>query len=216
MFATLISAAGEPGYLAACPAQQASIVFKSTPIAPDSIRPTNHLVKLLLDVGSDGKLRHASIIESSGDPVFDGAAIDAVKLSRFAPPTQGCISTSFVVPIDYSVPILTLARPAPNSSGVPVLASAAPESSLAICGTPFVQLTSLGFPEHRQVPGTADIDVGLNASAHVTSVKLAHSSGNAQTDAVATSAAHDAQFQFTLPPGCPPKPTIYRLQLTYH
>jgi TonB family protein len=96
------------------------------------------------------------------------------------------------------------------------LPSALPDTATAICGAPFVQLTGLDVPDERQAPGTVAIDVGLDAAAHVTSVKLAHSSGNAKTDAAGTAAAHDAQFAFTLPPGCRPKPTTYRLELTYH
>jgi TonB family protein len=212
---TLIAAAGEPAYLASCPVEQTRVLSTSAPIAPDDIHPTNRRVRLLLDLGSDGRLRHAAITESSGDAVFDAAALDAAGRFRFAPPTQGCISTSSIVPEEFNVPLITLARPAPGGSGNPVVATAAPDSTIAICTTSFVQLTGLDVPDQRQAPGTVAIDVGLDAAAHVTSVKLAHSSGNAKTDAAGTSAAHDAQYAFTLPPGCRAKPTTYRLELTY-
>jgi TonB family protein len=212
---TLIAAAGEPAYLASCPAEQTRVISTSTPIAPDDIHPTNRRVRLLLDLGSDGRLRHAGIVESSGDAVFDAAAVDAAGRFRFAPPTQGCISTSSVVPEDFNVPVLALARPNPSGSGPPILPTSAPESQIAICTTSFVQLTGLDIPDERQTPGTVAIDVGLDAAAHVTSTKLASSSGHAKTDAAGVEAAHDAQYAFTLPPGCRPKPTVYRLELTY-
>jgi hypothetical protein len=47
-------------------------------------------------------------------------------------------------------------------------------------------------------------------------VKLAKPSGNARTDAAGLSAARSAQYAFTLPPGCKPQATTYRLELTYH
>ena len=213
--ATLVAAAGAPAYLAACPAQETRVLSTSSPVAPDNIHPTNRRVRFLLDLGSDGRLRHAAMTESSGDAVFDAAALDAVGRFRFAPPAQGCISTSSVVPEEFNVPLLALVKPAPGGSGVPVLPSAAPESAVAICGTPFVQLTGLDVPDQRQAPGTVAIDVGLNTAAKVTSVKLAHSSGNPKTDAAGTEAARDAQYAFTLPPGCRPQPTTYRLELTY-
>jgi len=211
--ATLV-AAGEPAYLASCPAEQTRVISTSAPIAPDDIHPTNRRVRVLIDLGSDGRIRQAAITESSGDAVFDAAALDAAKRFRFAPPTQGCISTSSVVPEEFNVPLIALARPNPNGSGPPVLVTP-PADTAAICTTAFVQLTGLDVPDQRQAPGTVAIDVGLDANAHVTSAKLAHSSGSAKTDAAGTAAAKDAQYAFSLPPGCRPKPTTYRLELTY-
>jgi TonB family protein len=214
VLSTLI-AAGEPAYLASCPAEQTRVLASSTVVAPDGIHPTNRRVRFFLDLGSDGRLRHAAMTESSGDATFDAAALDALGRFRFAPPSQGCISTSSVVPEEFNVPLLALVKPAPNGSAPPSLPSAAPESTLAICGTPFVQLTGLEITDQRQAAGTVAVDVGLDATAHVTSAKLAKSSGNAKTDAAGTSAARTAQYAFTLPPGCRPKPTVYRLELTY-
>ena len=151
--------------------------------------------------------------ESSGDAVFDAAALDAAKRFRFAAPTQGCISTSSVVPEEFNVPLLALARPA-GGAGSPVVLPSTPADE--ICPAPFVRLTGLDVPDARQAPGTVDIDVALDAAAHVTSVKLAKPSGNAKTDAAGTSAARTAQYAFTLPSGCRPQATTYRLELTYH
>jgi TonB family protein len=214
--ATLIAAAGEPAYVAACPVDQVRVLSASTPVEPLNIHTTNRRVRFLLDLGSDGALRRAAMTESSGDATFDAAALDAVKRFRFAPPAQGCISTSSVVPEEFNVPLLSLAKPAPGGSGPPVLPSSAPETAVAICGAPFVRLTGLEIADTRQAPGTVAIDVGLDAAAHVTSAKLAHVSGNAKTDAAGLSAARDAQYAFTLPPGCRSQPTTYRLELTYH
>jgi TonB family protein len=219
VLATLIAAAGEPAYLASCPASDTRVLATSSPIVPDNVHPTNRRARFLLDVGSDGQLRRAAMTESSGDTVFDAAALDAAKRFRFAPPTQGCISTSAVVPEEFNVPLLALARPAggPGSPGPMVLPSTPAESAVAICTTPsFVRLTGLDVPDQRQAPGTVDIDVALDAAARVTSVKLAKSSGNPKTDTEATAAAKTAQYAYSLPPGCRPQATTYRLELTYH
>ena len=87
---------------------------------------------------------------------------------------------------------------------------------MAICTAPFVRLTGLDVPDTRQAAGTLAVDVGLDAGAHVTSAKLAKSSGNAKTDATGVDEAKSAQYAFTLAPGCPPKPTSYRMELTFH
>lgn len=213
VLSTLIAAGGPPAYFAACPAQQFRVLGTSTPIVGDNIHPTNRQAKFLLDVGSDGAIRRAALTESSGDATFDQAALEAAQRFRFSAPSQGCISTSFVVPESFNVPLITLARPQP--SGPPVLASAAPENALAICPAPFVELAGLDAPDTRQAPGTVDVDVAVDAGARVTGVKLAKSSGNPKTDATGTALAHDAQYAFTLPAGCRPKPTTYRLELTF-
>jgi TonB family protein len=222
MFALLLStlvAQAAPAYLAACPAQEAKVLFTAPVIAPDGIHPTNRRARFFLDLGSDGRIRHVTLVETSGDSTFDSAALNAAQNFRFAPPTQGCISTSSVVPEDFNVPLLALARPVPGASGAPgvvTLPSALPASAVAICGAPSVQLKGLDVPDTRQAPGTVEVAVALDASARVTSVKLAKSSGNAKTDAVAVSSAKDAGYAFLLAAGCPAKATTYQLELTYH
>jgi TonB family protein len=218
VLASLIAAAGEPAYLASCPAaEETRVLATSTPIARDNIHPTNRRVRLYIDVGSDGRVRHVAMVESSGDAVFDAAALEAAGRFRFAPQTQACISTSTFVPETFDVPLISLARPVPGStSGALALPSTLPQSAVAICSTPVVELKGLDIPDSRQAPGTAAVDVGLDAAAHVTSVKLATSSGNAKTDATATEEARGAQYAFTPLPGCQPKPAVYRLELTFH
>lgn len=213
LFLATIVAAGQPVTAAACPASQTRVLLTSEPIAPEGIHPTNRRVRLLLDVGSEGELRRAAIVESSGDAVFDAATLDAAKRFRFAPQTQGCISTSSVVPEDFNVPLISLVRPVPGSTGPAEIPSMAPAA--AICGAPFVQLTGLDIPDLRQAPGTVAVDVALDAAAHATGAKLAHPSGDAKTDAAAVAAARSAQYAYTLPPGCKPSATTYRLELTY-
>ncbi len=216
LLATLIAAAGEPAYLASCPASETRVLTTSTPVAPDSIKPTNRRARFFVDVGSEGEVRHAGMVESSGDAVFDAAALDALNRFKFAPQTQGCISTSSIVPEDFNVPLLNLVRPSPGTTGLPVIPSAPPASAVTICTTAFVRLTGLDVPDARQAPGTAGIDVSLDAAAHVTGAKIGKTSGNAKTDATAVALAKDAQFAFMLPPGCSAKATIYRLELTFH
>lgn len=214
LVAALVAAAGEPAYLAACPAEQTRTLSTSAPIAPDNVHPSNRRVRIMLDLGSDGRIRRAAMTESSGDAAFDAAAVDAALRFRFAPPTQGCISTSSVVAEEFNVPLISIVKPVPGGSGPPVFSNPVPAAP--ICGAPFAQLTGLDVPDRRQAPGTLAVDVGLNATAHITGVKLAMSSGNPKTDAAGTAAARAAQYAFAQTPGCAPKPTTYRLELTYH
>lgn len=218
ILSTLVAQAA-PAYIAACPAQEAKVTFTAPVIAPDGIHPTNRRARFFLDLGSDGRIRHVALVESSGDSAFDSAAQNAAENFRFAPPTQGCISTSSVVPEEFNVPLLSLARPVPGASGAMgtvALPSTQPASTLAICTAPFVQLKGLDIPDTRQAPGTVEVDVTLDVSARVTGAKLAKSSGNAKTDAFAVASAKDAVYSFLLAPGCPAKATTYRLELTYH
>ena len=216
VFSTLLAQAA-PAYLASCPAQQGAVLFHPPFTAPDNVHPTNRRARFFLDLGSDGRIRRVVLVESSGDATFDTDALEAAKNYRFAPPTQGCISTSSVVPEDFDVSLITLARPAPGTTGIPELPTSPPASAVAVCSTtPLAQLTGLGAPDTRQAPGTVDIDLGLDAAAHVTSAKIATSSGNAKTDANALALARDAEFQLMLEPGCSARRTIYRLELTFH
>jgi TonB family protein len=203
--AHVIAAAADSACGADAPAHVTLPAIFSAPDGP-TIHTTNRRVRFLIDIGSDGRERRVAMVESSGDSTVDAAALAAVRNMRFAPPMQNCISTPSVAPESFNVSLITLATPAPGASAPPA----------AICGDPFVQLTGMDVPDKREPPGTVAIDVGLNAAAKVTSVTLAHSSGNKNTDAVATASAKSAQYQFVTEPGCAPKPTTYRLELTYH
>ncbi|MGA2394777.1 MAG: energy transducer TonB [Candidatus Lustribacter sp.] len=221
MFAIVLStllAQAAPAYLASCPAQAGRVTFQAPFIAPDSgVHPTNRRARFFLDVGSDGNVRRAVLVETSGDATFDGEAAEAAKNFRFAPPTQGCISTSSVVPEDFDVSLITLVRPPVGPTGVPQIPANAPASAVAVCSsTPLAQLKGIDAADTRQAPGTVDIDVGLSAAAKVTSAKIAKPSGNPRTDATALALAHDAEFELMLEPGCSARPTVYRLELTFH
>jgi TonB family protein len=221
MFAIVLStllAQAAPAYLASCPAQAGHVTFQAPFIAPDTgVHPTNRRARFFLDVGSDGSVRRASLVETSGDATFDGEAAEAAKNFRFAPPTEGCISTSSVVPEDFDVSLITLARPPVGATGVPMVPTPAPASVVAVCSsTPLAQLKGMGAADTRQAPGTVDIDVGLDANAHVTSAKIAKPSGNAKTDATALALAHDAEYELVIAPGCKPQKTLYQLELTFH
>jgi TonB family protein len=220
MFAIVLStllAQAAPAYLAACPAQAGHVTFTAPFSAPDTgVHPTNRRARFFLDVGSDGNVRRTVLVESSGDATFDGEAAVAAKAFRFAPPTQGCISTSSVVPEDFDVSLITLVRPVPGATGNPQVPTPAPASAVAVCSVPLAELKGIDAADTRQAPGTVDIDVGLDASGRVTSAKLAKPSGNAKTDATAVSLAHDAQYALVVPPGCKPQATVYRLELTFH
>jgi TonB family protein len=215
LLAPLLLAAGEPASLAACPAVDGRVVSTALVDAPPNIHPTNRRVRFLIDLGSDGVIRRVEIVETSGDATFDAAAQSALAHFRFAPPQQGCISTSSVVAEMFNVPLINLVA-SPPPGGVPVIPTAPPASAVTICAAPFVQLTGIDVPDQRQAPGTVDVNVDLDAQAHVLRAALAQSSGNRQTDADALAAARGAEYAFTPQPGCAPKATTYRLELTYH
>jgi hypothetical protein len=67
----------------------------------------------------------------------------------------------------------------------------------------------------RESPGTATIDVALDAGARVTAVRLVQSTGNTKTDYAATVGARNGLFIYVHEPGCPAGPTVYRLELTF-
>jgi TonB family protein len=213
----VIAQAGAPAYLASCPSAPGHITQQATWIPPDNVHATNRRIRLFLDLGSDGSIRRAAIVESSGDATLDAKAIEAVQSAKFAAATENCISTSSVAPQSFNVPLISLVTPPPAgvSGAVGTIPTSAPAASIAICPAPFVQLNGMDVPAKRQTPGTVAIDVGLNAAARVTSILLAKSSGDKTTDYSATAAARTAQYQFVLPPGCAPKPTTYRLEITY-
>jgi TonB family protein len=217
VLSTLLAQAA-PAYLASCPAQAGHVILAAPFVPPDSgVHPTNRRARFFLDVGSDGNVRRAVLVETSGDPTFDGDAAEAAKNFHFAPPTQGCISTSSVVPEDFNVALITLVRPGAGPTGVPQLPASAPASAVAVCSTPpLAQLKGIDAADTRQAPGTVDIDVGLDANAHVTSTKIAKPSGNAKTDATALALAHDAEYELVVAPGCQPAKTVYRLELSFH
>ena len=225
MLALLISpllvaaAPGVPAYLASCPTVPGSVLQQAAWVPPEIVRATNRRVRFYVDLGSDGHIRRVAVVESSGDPNFDTAAQAGLRTEKFAPPMQNCIATSSVTSASFNVPLISLVTPPPAgaspSSGSLGIPAAQPASAVTICPAPFVQLTSIDVPATKAPPGTVNVDVGLSAAAGVTSVALATSSGNKSLDALATASAKTATYQFVLPAGCGPKPTTYRLELTY-
>lgn len=216
LLAPLLAAAAPAESLGACPPQDPRVVVPALFVPPQNTHPTNRNVRFELDLGSDGRIRRVALMESSGDPTFDADALAAVKVMRFEPPSQGCVSTSFVAPQAFVVPLIDLARsPAPGAV-VPTVPTSPPAAAVQICATPFVQLTGLGLPDQRQAPGTVGVNVSLDARARVIGARLARSSGNTKTDAVAVEAARTGEYAFVSQPGCEPKPTTYELELTFH
>jgi TonB family protein len=216
VMAHLLALAGEPAYLASCPAEAGRTLQQAVYNPPDTIHPTNRRARFYLDVGSNGRVRRVAIVESSGDATFDAGALAAVKTETFVAPSQNCITASTVVPESFNVPLIALVTPPPaGSTAGTSIPTSAPAASIAICPAPFVQLDGIDVPLKRAEPGTVAIDVGLSAGAKVTSVALATSSGKKALDDLATASARTATYAFVLPPGCAPKPTTYRLELTY-
>lgn len=203
---------------AACPREPVRIVEESNFTLPDEAHPTNDAVRFALDIGSDGRVRRTVLTESSGDPAIDAAAAQALTQFRFAAPTFGCLATSTVTSQFWQFPADMVSAPTPAPAGSPApSASAAPASGVpgAACTAPFVRPARFAIPRHREKPGTAIIDVTLDADARVTAVHLVQSSGTVKTDYAATVAARGGGYVFVRVPGCPAGPTVYRLEMTF-
>jgi hypothetical protein len=134
----------------------------------------------------------------------------------FTPPSWGCVSLSATVPWSWNIPAEMVATPVAEPSAEAPIATPPASTTPAPCAAPFVRLVRFGLPAHRQLAGTAAVDIMLDASAHVKGVHLAHSSGKIKTDYAATVAARTATYAFVPVPGCPSGPATYRLELTFH
>ena len=209
-FAAVLFAAAAPpaavrGSTAACPRERGHVIEESQLEVPPDAHPTNTRMRFLVDLGSDGRIRRIAAVESSGDASVDAAAAKALAQYRFALPSGGCVTTSSVTARTWSIPPEALASPSP----------AAASSSPPPCVAPFIRPAGFPLPHRRESPGTASVDVGLDASAHVTAVHLVHSSGNKKTDYAATVAARNGTYAFERQPGCAPVATTYHLELTF-
>jgi TonB family protein len=164
-------------------------------------------VRILADVGSDGRIRRTVIADSSGDAAVDAAAATALAAFRFEAPTAHCVSASTTWPQTWLIPAEALVPPAslePGATPVPVQ-----------CVAPFVRALGFPVPRRREVPGTATIDVGFDANARVSTVHLARSSGNRKTDYAATVAARNGSYMLARQRNCPHTTTTYRLEFTF-
>jgi TonB family protein len=187
-----------------CPREMARVIEESPVEFPPNAHPTHDRVRFLLDLGSDGRIRRLALVESSGDAAVDELVGKSLAEDRFAAPSSGCVTSSTVFSRWWNIPAEELASPEP----------AAPSSPLP-CAAPFVRPNRLPIPRRREVPGTAVVDVTLDANARVTAVHLAQSSGNKKTDYAAAVAARNGFFVFEHQPGCTPAATTYRLELTF-
>ena len=194
------------GATAACPRERGHVIEESQLEVPPDARPTNGRMRFLLDLGSDGRIRRIAPVESSGDAAVDAAGTKALAQYRFALPSRGCVTSSSVTARTWVIPPEALASPSPAATA---------SSSPAPCVAPFVRPAGFPLPQRREAPGTASVDVGLDASARVTAVHLTHSSGNKKTDYAATVAARNGTYVFERQPGCAPVATTYHLELTF-
>jgi TonB family protein len=191
---------------AGCPRENVRIIEESNFEFPENGHPTHGRVRFLIDLGSDGRIRRSALVESSGDATVDAAAAKAVGEFRYAAPTAGCVSTSAVWSAYWRMPPEALASPAPDAGA---------SSSPAPCAAPFVRPQRFPLPRLREAPGSASVDVALDAGARVTGVHLVQSSGNKKTDYAATVAARNGTYVFERQPGCAPVATTYRFELTF-
>jgi TonB family protein len=194
--------------IAACPNHDVRAVEKARFDLPEDAHPTHDRVRFLVDVGSDGRIRRTVIAESSGDAAVDAAAASALAQFRFEAPTRDCVSASTTWSQGWWIPREALPAPVPTEPGVTIPA--------VPCGAPFVRARGFPVSPRRKAPGTAAIDVSFDATARVTAVHLAHSSGNKNTDYAATVAARNGSYVVVRQPGCVPTATTYRLELTFH
>jgi outer membrane biosynthesis protein TonB len=210
-FVAVVLAASPPpatvrGATAACQRERGHVIEESQLEVPPDAHPTNERMRFLIDLGSDGRIRRIATVESSGDAAVDAAAVKSLAQYRFALPSSGCVTTSSVTSRWWNIPPDALASPSP---------AAVASSSPAPCVAPFIRPMGFPLPRRREVPGTASVDIGLDASARVTAVHLMHSSGNKKTDFAATVAARNGTYVFERQPGCAPVATTYHLELTF-
>ena len=210
LFVTALAASPAPVAppAAACPRERVRVIEESSVVFPANAHPTHGRVRFLLDLGSDGRIRRVAIVESSGDPMVDAVAEKALAQFRYAPPSAGCMSASTVTSQYWDIPPEALAPPAPAE----VTASPAPLQ----CAAPFVRPARFPGSAHPVAAGTVGVDVSLDATARVTAIHLAQSSGNKKTDYAATIAARNGTYVFERQPGCPTAATTYRFELTFH
>jgi TonB family protein len=201
---------------AACPREPPRVIEESNfTLTPDA-RPTNANVRFALDLGSDGRLRRAVLVESSGDATVDAAAAQALTQFRFAAPTFGCVALSTTWSWYWRLPAEELTAATPAASAAPASSTAPAASTVpASCTAPFVRLAWLPIPGRREQPGTATVDVTLDADARVKAVRLVQPSEHLKTDYAATVAARNGRYIFVRVRGCPSGPTVYRLELTF-
>jgi TonB family protein len=146
------------------------------------------------------------IVEEADPPPLpnDALALQTLTQFRFAPPSVPCVAHSAFWEQGWP---LEAQAPSPGEPATP--------ASPSLCGAPFVHPYRLMFPRRRESTGTATVDVALDATARVTGVHLATSSGNKQTDYSAAVAARHSIYVFVRQPNCAPTATTYRLELTF-
>jgi TonB family protein len=101
------------------------------------------------------------------------------------------------------------------ASPPPPTTIAGASSSPAPCAAPFIRPMNFPVPRRREVPGTATVDVGIDATERVTAMHLVQSSGNKKIDYAAALIARKAAYVFERQPGCAPVATTCRLELTF-
>lgn len=64
-------------------------------------------VLLRLTIGSDGRAADVELLESSGQPVLDASAVEAVRTWRFEPATRGGVAAAskINVPVTFTPPV---------------------------------------------------------------------------------------------------------------
>jgi outer membrane biosynthesis protein TonB len=206
---------------APCPLERVRAVRFVDAELPEGAHPSNEFVRYAVDIGSDGRIRRVALTESSGDPAVDDAVRAALTQSVFAAASFRCVAVSSAFIQTFPLPPPAPDQPADQPSAAPAasatpVAAASPPAVGARCAAPFPTIKALRLSSYtRQAPGTAAVDVSLDAAAHVTHVQLVRSTGNKRTDYAAAITARLSTYKFLPQAGCAPSPTVYRLELTY-
>jgi len=123
-------AASAPSF-AGCPTQNVRPLTAASPRLPADAHPTRDSLRLLFDIGSDGRVRRVAVAESSGDPEVDVAAAEALAHFTYSPPSYRCVSVSTGATQVWHIP----ARPPAVEDGDLAAPSAAPSRVPFVPGT---------------------------------------------------------------------------------
>ena len=115
--ATLLIALGAAVGLAACDAPPASQAIPATEVKAVDTPPPEYPMALACDgvggkvvlwltIGTDGSVTGVETSESSGQPAFDAAALEAVRNWRFRPATSNGqpVEKRILVPMTFNTP----------------------------------------------------------------------------------------------------------------
>jgi TonB family protein len=190
-----------------CPFQKGEVVNYAPLQLPRDAVIKNTEAFFDVELGSDGRLRDLRKVESSGNDITDALIIAAIQKSTFKTTRIGCVATSDVIHVGYTLTEGPTPQPTPLGPPQPGTTACTP------LVTPFIT------PIRRDVTkrGSAMVAVPLDAAAtRQGDPTLTKSSGSAILDQEALRIASTAQFQFEDREGCAAQSFTYQLELTFN